>query len=203
MRADPDYSAYLVARWAPAVRVLVMLGVPPDRADELAVAAFARILPDWARLRREGDVDVELARTVLDAWARDRGTRAEREREPVPAGRVLTQELEEQLALLERIVDGLGRMDETTRVTVVLRHLGELDAGQVGEVLGERPSRSAAGSPRRRRPSTWDPSTPRATRRRGRSTSVRRPSSASSRAPRPAAAAGWSSPAPWWLRSCS
>ena len=139
MRADPDYSAYLVARWAPAVRVLVMLGVPPERADELAVAAFARILPDWARLRREGDVDVELARTVLDAWARHGGAPTERDREPVPAGRVLTQELEEQLALLERLADGLGRLEETARVTVVLRHLGELDVGQVGEVLGEPP----------------------------------------------------------------
>jgi DNA-directed RNA polymerase specialized sigma24 family protein len=140
VRADPDFSAYLVARWAPAVRVLVMLGVPPERADELAEAAFARILPDWARLRREGDVDVELARTVLDAWARHGGAPAGRDREPVPAGRVLTQELEEQLALLERIADGLGPMEETTRVTVVLRHLGELDAGQVSEVLGEAPA---------------------------------------------------------------
>jgi hypothetical protein len=112
------------------------------------VAAFARILPDWGRLRREGDVDVELARTVLDAWVRDRGAQrvsqtvdqpAEREREPVPASRVLTQELEEQLALLERITNGLGGMDESTRVTVVLRHLGELDARQVSEVLGEAP----------------------------------------------------------------
>ena len=90
MRADPDFTAYLVARWAPAVRVLVMLGVPPERADDLGVAAFARILPDWERLRREVDVDVELARTVLDAWARDLGAaRAERARESVPAGRLL------------------------------------------------------------------------------------------------------------------
>lgn len=139
MRADPDFTAYLVARWAPAVRVLVMLGVPPERADELAVSAFARILPDWARLRREGDVDVELARTVLDAWVRHGAAPAEREREPVPAGRVLTQRLEEQLAVLARLTDGLGRMEEPTRVTVVLRHLGELDVGQVSEVLGEPP----------------------------------------------------------------
>jgi len=141
VRADPDFTAYLAARWAPAVRVLVMLGVRPARADDLAVAAFARILPDWDRLRREVDVDVELARTVLDAWVRDRGVaRAERAREPVPAGRLLTRELEEQLALLERITDGLDRLDESTRVAVVLRHLGELDLAQVAEVLGEPPA---------------------------------------------------------------
>ena len=40
----------------------------------------------------------------------------------------MTQELEDQLALLERLVDGLDRLDEPTRVTVVLHHLGELDA---------------------------------------------------------------------------
>ena len=57
---------------------------------------------------------------------------------------MLTQELEDQLALLERIVDGLDRLDETTRVTVVLHHLGELDQDQVAEVLGEPPD---AGRP--------------------------------------------------------
>jgi hypothetical protein len=52
----------------------------------------------------------------------------------------MTRELEDQLALLERLVDGLDRLDETIRVTVVLRHLGELDEDQVAEVLGEPPS---------------------------------------------------------------
>jgi DNA-directed RNA polymerase specialized sigma24 family protein len=138
VRADPDYTAYVVARWAPAVRVLVLLGVPPARAADLAVATFARLLPDWARLRREGDVDVELGRVVLDAWARQRGSEpAERERTPVAAGRVLTRELEEQLALLDRLSHGLAGVDETTRLTVALRYLGELEVEQVGDVLGE------------------------------------------------------------------
>ena len=73
MRADPDFTAYVVARWLPVVRVLVVLGHPVDRAEEVAVASFARLLPDWGRLRREDDVDVELARVVLDGWVRARG----------------------------------------------------------------------------------------------------------------------------------
>ena len=138
MRADPDFTAYVVARWRPVVRVLVVLGQPAERAEDCAVAAFARLLPDWDRLRREVDVDVELARLVLDGWVRTRGTEpAPRVPVPVPAARVLTQELEDQLALLERIVDGLDHLDETTRVAVVLHHLGELDQDQVAEVLGE------------------------------------------------------------------
>ena len=138
MRADPDFTAYVVARWLPVVRVLVVLGHPVDRAEDLAVASFARLLPDWGRLRREGDVDVELARVVLDGWVRTRGQQlAPHVPAPVPAGRVITQELEEKLALLERLVRGLDLLDDSTRVTVVLHHLGELDEQQVADVLGE------------------------------------------------------------------
>ena len=115
VRADPDFAAYVVARWLPVVRVLVVLGHPVDRAEDVAVASFARLLPDWGRLRREDDVDVELARVVLDGWVRTRG------REPapqvpvrVPAARVMTQELEDQLALLDRLVAG-PRLSSTTR----------------------------------------------------------------------------------------
>jgi hypothetical protein len=138
VRADPDFTAYVVARWLPVVRVLVVLGQPVDRAEDAAIASFARLLPDWSRLRREGDVDVELARVVLDGWVRTRGQQpALQVPVPVPAGRVITQELEDQLALLERLVRGLDQLDETTRVTVVLHHLGELDEQQVADVLGE------------------------------------------------------------------
>jgi hypothetical protein len=138
VRADPDFAAYVVARWQPVVRVLVVLGQPVESAEDAAVASFARLLPDWARLRREGDVDVELARVVLDGWVRTRGQQpAPQVPVPVPAGRVITQELEDQLALLERLVRGLDQLDETTRVAVVLHHLGELDEQQVADVLGE------------------------------------------------------------------
>lgn len=138
MRADSDFTAYVVARWVPVVRMLVVLGQPIDRAEASAVASFARLLPDWARLRREDDVDVELAKVVLDCWVRTR-TRdpAPRVAIPVPASQVVTQELEDRLALLERLVDGLEQLDEPTRVTVVLHHLAELDHDQVADVLGE------------------------------------------------------------------
>jgi hypothetical protein len=140
VRADPDYTAYVVARWSPAFRSLVVLGVPEERAEDLAVGVFARLLPEWARLRREGDVDVEMGRLLLDSWARDRGNvRTTREPAPVPAGRVLTQELEEQLALLARLTDGLVGCEEPTRLAVVLRHVAELDVQQVADVLHQPP----------------------------------------------------------------
>lgn len=138
VRADPDLAAYVAARWSPVLRTLVLLGQPPERAEDTAVDAFARLLPEWGRLRREGDVDVELARLVLDAWVRGRSAQPAVLEVPVVAGRLVTQELEHQQALLARLADGLSRVDETTRVTVVLRYVTELDAAQVAEVLGDR-----------------------------------------------------------------
>src|SRR5262245_56516910 len=117
--------------------MLVLLGLPVADAEDRAATALARMLPDWGRLRREGDADVELALTVLDVWLREKGGPPEQPvAVPVPAGRVVTQELEDQLALLKRLSDGLGGLDATTRVTVVLHHLGELDVAQVSDVLG-------------------------------------------------------------------
>jgi DNA-directed RNA polymerase specialized sigma24 family protein len=137
VRADPDYTAWVVARWAPVVRMLVLLGLPVADAEDRAATALARMLPDWGRLRHEGDADVELARTVLDVWLREKGGPSEQPvAVPVPAGLVVTRELEDQLALLKRLSDGLGGLDATTRVTVVLHHLGELDVAQVSDVLG-------------------------------------------------------------------
>jgi DNA-directed RNA polymerase specialized sigma24 family protein len=138
VRGDPDFTTYVVARWQPVVRVLVVLGHPVERAEDVAVASFARLMPDWARLRREGDVDVELGRVVLDGWVRTREPKpAPRVPMAVPAARVMTRELEDQLAMLERLLDGVDRLDEATRATVALRHLGDLDTDQVADVLGE------------------------------------------------------------------
>ena len=141
MRADPDFTAYVDARWTPVVRMLVLLGLPARRAEETAVAAFARMLPDWRRLTREGDLDVELARVVLARWVRARSAEpAPRPAVLVPTAAALTPELEDQLALLEELMGGLARLDESTRVTVVLHHLGELDPAQLAETLGEPPA---------------------------------------------------------------
>lgn len=138
MRADPDFAAYVLARWRPVMRVLVVLGHPVERAEDVTVASFAKMLPDWGRLRREGDVDVELARVVLDGWVRTRSHEpAPQVAVTVPPARVVTRELEDQLALLERLLEGLARLDDATSVAVALHHLGELDEQQVADVLGE------------------------------------------------------------------
>ncbi len=137
MRPDDDFASYAGARWPSFVRMLSLLGLPQDAAEEVTTAALARLLPEWPRLRREGDPDLELSRRVLDGWVRVRGREPARTQVPLPAGRLLTPELEDQLALFEDLGAGLERLDETTRLAVVLRHVVELDRDQVGQLLGE------------------------------------------------------------------
>jgi len=140
VRADDDYTAYALARWAPLVRTLVLLGLPGERAEDAVTGALARLLPAWSRSSREGDPDLELARSVLDAWVRQRGEFPSRVPVPVPAGRLLTSELEDQLRLLEELTARLDRLDEPTRVAVVTRYVTDLDLGQVADLLGESTS---------------------------------------------------------------
>jgi hypothetical protein len=137
VRADPDFAAYVVARRPWVVRAYVLLGVPTAEAEALASDAFADVLPGWGALRRAGDRDVEVARVVLDRWARA-GVGAPRS-VSVPTPRLLTSELEERLALLTRLGDGLADLQETSRVAVVLHHVLGLDVADTAAALGETP----------------------------------------------------------------
>jgi hypothetical protein len=137
VRADPDFAAYVVARRPWVVRAYVLLGVPTAAAEVLASDAFADVLPGWGALRRAGDRDVEVARVVLDRWARA-GVGAPRS-VSVPTPRLLTSELEERLALLTRLGDGLADLQETSRLAVVLHHVLGLDVADTAAALGETP----------------------------------------------------------------
>ncbi|MCW2793317.1 MAG: hypothetical protein JWO76_2415 [Nocardioides sp.] len=67
MRHDSDFEAYLAARWAPAVRTLVLLGSPETRAAALALSGFASCYADWGELRELPDPDAEVYRILLEA----------------------------------------------------------------------------------------------------------------------------------------
>ncbi len=138
MRADPDFTAYVVARRPWVVRAYVLLGVPTPDAEEWASDVFADVMPAWGSLRHEGDRDVEVARVVLDRWTRA-GVAAPLP-VAVPAPRLLTSELEERLALLARLGDGLSDLQEMTRLAVVLHHVLGLDAADTAAALGQPPA---------------------------------------------------------------
>ena len=128
-----DFASYMVARWPAVVRTVVLLGSPPDEAEADAREGLARCVPGWDRARREGDVDVWVYRTVLEA--RGRASAAD-----PPDGAAVVDptivDLEDREELLRGLVAALDRLSPEEREPVVLRFVAELDTGQVADVLG-------------------------------------------------------------------
>ncbi len=139
MTRDRDFTAYVLARWPLVARAYVLLGVPVTVAESLTREVFAEVLPRWGSLQRDGDLGVELAQVVVDRWARA-GAKPAPQPVTVPTPLLLTSELEQRMALLVRLGDGLAGLDETTRLAVVLHHLLGLDLAEVAAVLGATPA---------------------------------------------------------------
>ena len=66
--SEEDFAAYVGLRWQPLVRTLVLLGCPPDRAEQVTRTALSRVHRSWARIRRSDDVDVQVFRRLLRTW---------------------------------------------------------------------------------------------------------------------------------------
>lgn len=123
MRDELDLSSYAAARWATAVRVVVLLGRPPEHAAVLAREALARL--DDQRPDAAVDLDVALARTLLDVVRDDRTPwweRPEPDDAEAPAG----------LAELEPALDALT---PAARARLVLAGVARLEPDQVDDVV--------------------------------------------------------------------
>lgn len=130
MPPDSDFAAYVAARWPSLVRVVVLLGVRPDVAEEVVRAALARCHASWERVRRTDDLDAHVHRQVLDRWRLAR-------RRPVPGG----------LGDLDPAVEqALDRLTPEHRAALVLRSVGGLDEAQVAAVL-DLPVETVTGWP--------------------------------------------------------
>ena len=70
--SEDDFAAYVGLRWQPLVRTLVLLGCPPDRAQQVTRTALSRVHRSWARIRRADDVDVQVFRRLLHTWPETR-----------------------------------------------------------------------------------------------------------------------------------
>ena len=66
--SEEDFATYVGLRWQPLVRTLVLLGCPPDRAEQVTRTALSRVHRSWARIRRSDDVDVQVFRRLLRTW---------------------------------------------------------------------------------------------------------------------------------------
>jgi hypothetical protein len=128
MREDGDFEAYLVARWVPVVRTLVMLGCTEPTAVRIARAAFARLRSGWGGAR-ESDVDAHAYAHVVEEWRRARAARGAAPRDPVVG-------TDDRWSALEPVLD---RLPYDVRAALLLRHVAGLGEAQLAEVLGHPP----------------------------------------------------------------
>jgi len=134
---DADFAAYLAARWPHLVRSLVLIGCPPQEAEDVARTGMARCYREWGRAKEEDDLDVYVYRTVLDTWRRTARRRkgaadapAEPAATPVPAAEVT------DLVLMRRALEEqLARLGPEHREPLVLRFVADLSEVQIAEVL--------------------------------------------------------------------
>jgi RNA polymerase sigma factor (sigma-70 family) len=122
---DGDFAAYLVARWTPVVRTLVMLGCPQPVAEDVARSAFARLSTAWASVQDSDDVDAHAYAVVLQEWrrARNRGASATSGDEPPAA------------ACRVRLESMLDRLTPDVRAILLLRFVADLSDAQVADVM--------------------------------------------------------------------
>jgi hypothetical protein len=133
MRMDVDFGSYAAARWHLVVRTLVLLGVPPGRAAELARQALARRRAEWSHLDAFDDLDAELYRAVLDLRRRD------------PTAWWASPPFDEDL--WTEIEPALDRLTPPHREWLVLRHVAELPEAYIAAVVGESRPADRSGVP--------------------------------------------------------
>ena len=122
---DDDFAAYVAARWPSLVRSLVLIGLPPAQAEDVALTGLARCRTAWRGLQDVDDVDARVYGTVFDG----------RPRTPPPRIVVPVDDPSEAEQLRQQLEEQLAPLTPEQREPVVLRFVAGLDEVQVADVL--------------------------------------------------------------------
>jgi len=136
MRPAEEFAAWMAARWPTLVRTVVLLGHPQPEAEQVAREALARVLPSWARERKEGDVDLLVLRAALEEHERVLRHRDERATDQPLDDPELPPGLEGRLERRRELEQHLATLTEPERARTVLRHVAGLTDEEVDDVLG-------------------------------------------------------------------
>ncbi len=134
-RVDPDFAAYVVARWPALVRTVVFLGARHDEAAQIVEVTLARCYATWAEIGQT-DRDVEVYRALLQTGSRHLDE-APHEPETGVVGDPTVADPERAIEQRRAIEEALAQLPPAQRAAVVLRHGAELDEAQLADVLGE------------------------------------------------------------------
>ncbi len=125
MRGDEEFDSYALARWPTLVRCVRMQGAGPRHAVVVTQGALRRLHRRWSSRNEWFDLDVELYRDLVAAWAGG-GVAWWRE----PPGR-------DELAGsgFDELAPALDRLDPSSRWALVLEGVAGLDLSDVAEIV--------------------------------------------------------------------
>lgn len=133
--ADPTFSEFMTARWAPLYRTAYLLTGDRHEAEDLLQDALARTCVRWASLRDKRAADAYVRRAMVNQMSRQWGRRKrEVPTEDLPdAGHDGDLDLRaDRLAVWAEI----RRLPPRMRATLVLRYLEDLTEEATARELG-------------------------------------------------------------------
>lgn len=135
---DAEFTEYVAARWDRLIRSAVLLGCSPPDAEDLVQETVLRCYVAWDRVRRAGNVDAYVYRTLVNQH-RDRGRRRWRGERPT---RDLSRVTDASSASIEHTIDNrlvaaqaMAGLSRHQREVVVLRLYLDLSVTQAADVL--------------------------------------------------------------------
>lgn len=136
MCEEEDFTAYMGARWPALVRSLVLLGCPPQEAEDVTQTALARCFASWGRVWQADDVDAYVYRTLLNCWAKSRRRRWWQELPVEELPEAAHGDVADGVALRQTLESALNRLSADHRAVLVLRFVADLTEAQVAAALG-------------------------------------------------------------------
>lgn len=136
MDPERDYVTYVRARWDSLVRSAVLLGCSPTEAEDIVQTTLIRCYSGWAKVQSADVPDAYVHRSLVNCLAKSRRRRwwAETPTERLP-DRAAPDPAD---AVTERasVLAALGKLTESQRAVVVLRHYADLSEREVADTLG-------------------------------------------------------------------
>lgn len=129
--AQPDYSRFFYAEFAPVVRTVALIMRDPSRAEDIAQEAFLRLFLNWNKISQyenpAGWVRLVAIRLAMRALRRDRlWSLIKRQLVPAEPPRSSPYDL----------AGAISRLPDTQRAAIVLHYYEDRPMAEVATLLG-------------------------------------------------------------------